>query len=191
MRPFRLPGARTARIAKAALIVAKHVTLLAAVLLLSIPPMTGGRAQGGTVMNDPMTGSAKEHNRATVAAAFAAWRDGSGTPFDLLAEDATWTIEGQSDAAGTYAGRESFLREVIRPFNARMRQGLKPTLRGLYADGDSVIIFFDAQGVAGDGQPYSNSYAWFWEMQDGRVVRAHAFFDSLAFNALWRRVAAN
>jgi ketosteroid isomerase-like protein len=77
---------------------------------------------------------------------------------------------------------------VIRPFNARMSQGLKPTIRNLYAIGDTVIIFFDAGGTARDGQPYTNTYAWFWEMRDGRVVKAHAFFDSIAFNDLWRRV---
>ena len=77
---------------------------------------------------------------------------------------------------------------MIRPFNARMSQGLKPTIRNLYAEGDTVIIFFDASGVARDGQPYANTYAWFWEMRDGRVVKAHAFFDSIAFNDFWQRV---
>lgn len=81
------------------------------------------------------------------------------------------------------------MSQVIRPFNARMSQGLKPTIRQLTTDADKVIIFFDAKGVAKDGKPYENTYAWFWEMRDGRVVRAHAFYDSLVFNDLWRRVA--
>ena len=80
--------------------------------------------------------------------------------------------------------------EVIRPFNARMRDHLRPTIRHVYADGDTVVIFFDAVGVAKNGETYSNTYAWFWEMVDGRVVRAHAFFDSIVFNDLWRRVPA-
>jgi ketosteroid isomerase-like protein len=25
-------------------------------------------------------------------------------------------------------------------------------------------------------------------MQNGKIVRAHAFFDSIAFNSLWQRV---
>jgi ketosteroid isomerase-like protein len=60
----------------------------------------------------------------------------------------------------------------------------------LYADGDAVIIFFDASAIARDGQPYVNSYAWFWQMRNGRVVSAHAIFDSIAFNELLRRVPA-
>lgn len=131
----------------------------------------------------------EQSNRAAVEAAFARWDAGTGSPYDLLADDARWTIVGRSDASKTYESREAFMAEVIRPFGARMSQGLRPQIRQLTTDGDRVIIFFDAAGVAKDGAPYANTYAWFWEMKDGRVVRAHAFFDSIAFNELWRRVA--
>jgi ketosteroid isomerase-like protein len=128
-------------------------------------------------------------NKAAVEASFKAWSDGTGSPFDLLADDATWTIVGRSVAAKTYNGREAFMRDVIRPFNARMREPLKPSIRRIYADGDSVIVFFDARGTARDGQPYVNTYAWFLELRDGKIVAASAFFDSLEFNELWSRVA--
>lgn len=127
-------------------------------------------------------------NKAAVQAGFDAWKAGTGNPFELLADDASWTIVGNSDAAKTYPTKEAFLREVIRPFNARMKEGIKPTIRGLHADGEAVIIFFDAAGVARDGKPYANTYAWFFDMRDGKVIRAHAFFDSLPFNDLWRRL---
>ena len=80
------------------------------------------------------------------------------------------------------------MREVIRPFNARMSVGLKPAIRNIYADGDTVIVFFDASGTARDGKPYANTYAWFLDMRDGKVVKASAFFDSIEFNDLWSRV---
>jgi uncharacterized protein len=41
-------------------------------------------------------------------------------PYDLLAENASWTIVGRSAASRTYESREAFMRDVIRPFNARM-----------------------------------------------------------------------
>ena len=127
-------------------------------------------------------------NLALVSSAFEAWRDGLGGPFDLLDDAASWTIVGRSDVSKTYPTRESFLREVIDPFNARMGQRLTPGVPRLYADGDTIISHFDAQGVAVDGKPYANTYAWFLEMRDGKIARAHAFFDSVAFNDLWRRV---
>jgi hypothetical protein len=41
-------------------------------------------------------GTAEAHNRALVEASFAAWRDGTGSPYDLLAEHVSWTIVGRS-----------------------------------------------------------------------------------------------
>ena len=38
----------------------------------------------------------EERNKALVRDRFAAWADGTGSPFELLAEDATWTITGRS-----------------------------------------------------------------------------------------------
>ncbi len=130
----------------------------------------------------------EERNRALVARGFDAWRDGTGSPYDLLADNVHWTITGNSLASRTYPSREAFLGEVIRPFNARMQTRLLPTVHRLYAEGDTVIAHFDASGTARDGQRYANSYAWILQMQDGRIVRAHAFFDSIAFDAFWRRV---
>ena len=131
----------------------------------------------------------EEANRTAIARSFEAWVAGTGSPYDLLAEDAAWTITGNSVAARTYPTRAAFMSEVIQPFNARMQARLVPTMRRLYAEADTVIAFFDAAGTARDGRPYVNTYAWFLEMRDGRIVRANAFFDSIAFDDLWRRVA--
>lgn len=140
-----------------------------------------------TAMAQPVN-KLEEHNRALVAKGFDAWANGTGSPYDLLAEDASWTITGNSMAAGTYPTKEAFISEVIRPFNARMQSRLIPTVRKLYAEGDTVIAFFDAKGTARDGKPYANTYAWILEMSDGKIVRAHAFFDSIAFDDFWKRV---
>jgi ketosteroid isomerase-like protein len=142
---------------------------------------------GGAVMAESVQ-DVEARNKALVVASFAAWGDGTGSPYDLLADDAIWTIVGRSLASKTYGSREAFMTEVIGPFNARMSRGLKPTIRNIYADGDTVIVFFDAAGTARDGKPYANTYAWFLDMADGKVVKAFAFFDSIAFNDLWQRV---
>ncbi|WP_246776873.1 nuclear transport factor 2 family protein [Microvirga sp. VF16] len=134
------------------------------------------------------TGAAPTENKALVQQAFEAWAAGTGSPYDLLAEDVKWTITGNSLASKTYGSREAFIGEVIRPFNARMSVGLKPTIRRMYVDGDTVIVFFDASGTAKDGVPYANTYAWFLELHDGKITNASAFFDSIAFNDLWTRV---
>lgn len=128
-------------------------------------------------------------NKEIVEASFKAWADGTGSPYDLLAEDVVWTIPGNSLASRIYPSREAFIGEVIQPFVARMSVGLKPTIRDIYADGDTVIVFFEASGTARDGETYENTYAWFLELGDGKIVNAVAFFDSIAFDDLWTRVS--
>lgn len=137
--------------------------------------------------------SAQETNQTrpnveTVLRAFDAWAAGTGGPFDLLSDDARWTITGKSAVSGTYSSREAFLREVIRPFNARMKTPLKPSNRRVYIDGDTVIVQFDAHGIATDGVEYNNSYVWILVLKDGRIIESTAFFDSIAFDDLWQRV---
>ncbi|UWU16750.1 nuclear transport factor 2 family protein (plasmid) [Rhizobium sullae] len=124
-------------------------------------------------------------NKATIQTAFDAWASGTGSPYDLLADNVEWTITGNSAASKTYRSRDAFINEVIKPFNSRMSVGLKPTIRDIYADRDTVIVFFDAAGTAKDGQRYKNTYAWFLDLDGGRIVKASAFFDSIAFNKLW------
>ena len=132
---------------------------------------------------------AEAANKAVIRGAFDAWAAGTGGVFGLLTPDATWTIVGNSTVAGTYRSRQEFLSVVIDPFNARMSTPLVPVVRALYADGDTVIAYFDASATARDGKPYLNSYTWYLQMSEGRVSEAVAFFDSVEFNDFWDRVS--
>lgn len=64
-----------------------------------------------------------------------------------------------------------------------------PPFRGIYAEGDVVIALFDGAATALDGKPYRNTYAWFMQMRDGRIVRVTAFFDTIEFTDFWKRIA--
>jgi len=130
----------------------------------------------------------KEKNRHAVEVGFDNWRRGAGSVFDLLASDAKWTIVGLSTVSGTYQNRRDFMDQVTVPFNARLSTPLVPTVRGIYADGDMVIVLWDGAAIARDGKPYENTYSWYLKMRDGKIVSATAFYDSIAFNDLWKRV---
>ena len=131
----------------------------------------------------------QQENKALVRASFDRWKNGSGNPFELLAPDAKWTIVGSSPLSKTYDSKEEFFAQVITPFNARMAKPLVPTVRGIYSDGDVVITFFDAAGTAADGLPYRNTYTWYFQMKNGKVIEATAFFDTREFDEFWKRVA--
>ena len=151
-------------------------------LALASAPALGGRGARAGTPDDAA------RNRAIIARGLHAWADGTGSPYDLLAPDVRWTITGNSRGSRTYISKQDFMDNVIRPFNARMRDRLIPTVRRIYANGDAVVAHFDARGTARDGKPYVNSYAWILRMRDGQIVEAHAFFDALAFDDLWTRV---
>jgi uncharacterized protein len=135
--------------------------------------------------------SPTEGNRQAVAKAFAAWRDGTGAIVDLFAPDMVWRIEGHSLASQEYGDKQQFIDDVLAPFGARFSTSdpFRPTtIRSVHADGDSVIVVWDGRGIANDGEPYENSYAWIMRMHDGKVVDGTAFYDSISFNELWTRV---
>jgi uncharacterized protein len=136
----------------------------------------------------PAEESIQARNKEAVQAGFDAWRDGTGSVFDLLAADATWTIVGNSPVSRTYTSRQEFLDVVITPFNARLSSRLVPTVRGVYADGDMVVVLFDAHATARDGKPYQNTYSWYMQMREGKVMNVVAFFDTIEFTDFWTRV---
>ena len=130
----------------------------------------------------------EEKNRRTVQTAFDNWRRASGSAFDLLASDVKWTNAGRSAVSGTYYSRRDLLDQVVVPFNSRLSTPLVPTVRGLYADGDMVIVLWDGAAMARDGRSYENTYSWFLKMRDGKIVSATAFDDPIAFDDLWKRI---
>jgi uncharacterized protein len=142
-------------------------------------------------MTEPTQSAETEHNREVVRRAFEAWQRASGAITDLFAPDMTWRIEGHSLASKEYRNRREFMDEVLEPFGARFATGepVRPIrIRSIHTDGDTVIVVWDGRGVANDGQPYENSYAWIMRLVDGEVVDGTDFYDSISFNDLWTRV---
>jgi ketosteroid isomerase-like protein len=132
-------------------------------------------------------------NKATVETILKEWMAGDGTALQRLLDDnVEWTIAGNSLASGTYHGRSELNAKVLGPFGARFSQSqdrFRPQkIYGVYGDGDTVIAHLDVAGIANDGTPYENTYVWILTMRGDKAVRATAFFDSIAFDDLWRRV---
>jgi ketosteroid isomerase-like protein len=136
----------------------------------------------------PAEKNIESKNREVIRKAFEAWAAGTGSPFDLLTPDAKWTIVGNAPVSKIYKGRQEFLDVVINPFNARLSTRLIPSVRALYSDGDTVIALFDAEALARDGKPYRNTYTWYMQCRDGKIVDVIAFFDTIEFTDLWTRL---
>jgi len=156
----------------------KLVWIVAGALLVMATLKTTAVAQGDV----------EEKNRRAVQTAFDNWRRNAGTVFDLLASDAKWTNAGTSTVSGTYHSRRDLMDQVVVPFNSRLQTPLVPTVRGLYADGDTVIVLWDGAAIARDGKSYENTYSWYLTMRNGKIVSVVAVYDSAAFDDLWKRI---
>jgi hypothetical protein len=132
-----------------------------------------------------------ETNREIIRRAFDAWRRGAAPITDVFAPEMVWRIEGHSAASKEYGSKQQFIDEVLTPFGDRftVSEPFRPvTIRGVFADDDTVIVIWDGRGIARNGQLYENSYAWIMKLADGLVIDGTAFYDSISFNDLWDRV---
>jgi ketosteroid isomerase-like protein len=131
-------------------------------------------------------------NRQIVGDAFEAWSRGEGHVSSIFADEMTWEIVGRSRASGTYGSAQEFSDQVLHPFGARFRPDapFRPvTIRGIYADGDTVIVLWDGEGTTTAGTTYRNTYAWFMTPRGGKVIDGTALYDSIAFDELWESVS--
>lgn len=126
-------------------------------------------------------------NKMIIQKGFTAWSNGTGSFFDLLDDSARWTISGNSRFSKTY-NRKGLMDEVLIPLNKRLSARIVPSIRDIYADGDTVIVLWDGKATAKDGKPYDNAYAWFMRMKNGRILDVTAFFDTADLDDLWKRV---
>ena len=56
---------------------------------------------------------------------------------------------------------------------------------------DMVIVLFDAAPTARDSVPYNNTYTWYFQMKDAKVVSQSLCFDTRDFDEFWIRVLPN
>ncbi|ODN67742.1 hypothetical protein A9E74_00578 [Methylophaga muralis] len=123
------------------------------------------------------------NHKQLVEQAFNQCSQGTGSPFDLLAADAQWTIMGPTESAKTY-NLPDFQEMVVKPFNQRLATPLKPRVHDTYQAGNEVIILFEAEATLINGERYQNSYAWFFTMLQGQVTNVRAVLDLNAYDAV-------
>lgn len=78
--------------------------------------------------------------------------------------------------------------EVAEVSNTRTEANRKIIRQAFDAWYEGTGAITDGRGIANDGQPYENSYAWFMRLHEGKIIDGTAFHDSISFNDLWTRV---
>jgi uncharacterized protein len=125
-------------------------------------------------------------NKKLVQEAFAAWANGDGMAFfNLLAEDASWTVLGSCPISGTYVGRQRLIEDALRPQRAKLAGPPTPTVINLIAEGDTVVIQWVGKGTTTSGKPYNNNYCYVVQIENGRIIRGTAYLDTELIRSIW------
>ena len=125
-------------------------------------------------------------NKNLIQEAFTAWANGDGMAFfNLLADNATWTVIGNCPISGTYVGRQQLIENALKPQRAKLAGPPTPTVANLIAEGDTVVIQWTGRGTTKAGQPYDNSYCYVVQIENGTIIRGTAYLDTELVRSIW------
>jgi len=106
----------------------------------------------------------------------------------LMTDDVVWRIPGKrelSPAAGDY-GKE----RIGRLFNRMLSQleaGLKMTVLGSIAEGESVAVEVESSGDLKNGRRYRQQYHFLLAFRDDRISAVREYLDTQHAFEVWMR----
>jgi uncharacterized protein (TIGR02246 family) len=125
-------------------------------------------------------------NKKLMQDAFAAWADGDGMAFfNLLAEDARWTVIGDCPISGTYVGRHQLIEAALKPQREKLAGPPTPTVIQIIAEGNFVVIEWMGKATTKSGKPYNNSYCYVVQIENGRIIHGTAYLDTELVRSIW------
>ncbi len=121
-----------------------------------------------------------EANKQVVIDFFAALSRGDNEAgFQLLADDMTWTVIGDTPVSGTYRGlkaiQEDFLGKVFQQIDPEAGIGME--MVELIAEDDKVVARIKGT-VTGKYGPYNNTYCHVFTVRDGKIVENIEHLDT-------------
>jgi ketosteroid isomerase-like protein len=128
--------------------------------------------------------SAEDNKRA----AMATWKAfASRDPAEIAAmftDDAQWFAPpGNATAAALNAtkhvmGKADIVQFIAFEFGKLFARDVKLDFKGLYGDGDIVVVEHRLRATLANGAPYDNDYCFVLEMENGRIRRMREYMDT-------------
>ena len=128
--------------------------------------------------------STTAESKALVSAYFKAISDNRpADAWEMLSEDAIWTVGGHSPLTGVYTKQQlgELTEKVIL---ARLVDGMRITLKRIVAEGDTVAAEFECMGERSDGKIYNNHYCFLFTIKNGKLFRCTEYLDTYHYNEL-------
>jgi uncharacterized protein len=126
-----------------------------------------------------------ERNKNLVVAAWKAFasRDPQRVS-DVFTVDAEWLAPAGNATASALngtnhmVGREALVQFLTSDFHKLFQRDVKIEFRGIYADGNTVIVEERMQAKLANGRHYDNDYCLLFELKDGRIRRVREYMDT-------------
>jgi uncharacterized protein len=102
----------------------------------------------------------------------------------VFTEDAEWLAPPGNATAVALAGpshlvgRKAIVQFLAEDFPRFFVSDVSVTFRGLYADGDRVVVEETMTATLANGNHYANDYCFVFELQDGLVHRVREYMDT-------------
>jgi ketosteroid isomerase-like protein len=97
--------------------------------------------------------------------------------FELMADDVTWRVMGQTKWSGTYSGKENVLA-LLRQLGVRLADRYRATAERILADGEYVVVQARGQATTKAGAPYNNEYCFVYRLENGAIKEVTEYMDT-------------
>ena len=97
----------------------------------------------------------------------------------ILTEDATLFVNGQLPGCGLMTGRQEILDKWFGGIREALRiETVSVDFTRVFEDGNTVIIEATSKAVTQDGRPYNNTYTFFFEVEEDKIVAFREYPDT-------------
>lgn len=101
-----------------------------------------------------------------------------------LAEGAVWRAPADNATAKFLGlasgmnGRDQIVLFIVDQFPTMYARDVKVEYKGVYADGDTVVVEMTLSATLANGRPYQNEYCFIHKLKDQQVVEIREFMDT-------------
>lgn len=120
-----------------------------------------------------------DDNKRLLCTAFEGLAKADATAFlDLMADDFSWIIEGQSAWSTRFDGKDAVRRDLFRPLFANFATPYRNVAEELIAEGDRVVVLCHGEVTTKSGKAYNNDYCYVIRMREGQMVELREYMDT-------------
>jgi uncharacterized protein len=112
---------------------------------------------------------------------------GDSRPFvAALADDVTWKVMGRTQWSGTYRGKETVLKDLLRALQSRLADRYRASADRIIAEGPYVVVQVRGQAVTTAGTQYNNEYCFIYRVENGQIKEVTEYLDTELVTAALR-----